>query len=302
MEYSTNHRKRKFSARALVSLILGIIVAGGVTLLVLRTGFGKWGRDSLVGKVIELDGTVTDVGVVVSYKKNRSIVIKSVDDGFRRSVYYDLSGKHSIKILSEDAAVFLKNHKVSPARNEDIQLVIDNQQQVMDENTFGLKFEKIKKLGFEDLRPESAIPDKSKTTIDSVDENQNLNRENLKLYMEFKREEGVAIFEKKIGDLARKADQMDGEWRKYKDLCLGRSSAGNPRGREGAGILEGPGRVANETTPECLKIYGEFIRLSEEIKEEMSEALEDARRGGLNPAQIGKIRKKYKMDWSGLEK
>ena len=302
MEYSPNHRKRKFSARVLVSLILGIIVAGGFTLFVLRTEFGKSGRDSLVGKVVEIDGTVMDVGVVERYKKDRSIVIKSVDDGFGRSVYYDLSGKHSIKILSDSVAGFLKSHKVSSARNEDIRLTIESQQPVMDENTFGLKFEKIKKLGFEDLRPESVIPDKIKATIGSVDENQNLHRENLKLYMEFKREGDEAIFETRIINLARKADQMDGEWRRYKDICLGRSSAGNPRGREGVGILEGPGRMANETTPECLKIYGNFIRLSEEIKEEMSEALEEARRSGLYPAQIGKIMKKYKMDWSGWGK
>ncbi|HEX7503851.1 MAG TPA: hypothetical protein VF336_01170 [Syntrophales bacterium] len=299
MEYSPDHRKGKISARALVSLVLGIIFAGGVILFVLKPGFGKWGRESLVGKVVELDGTVKDVGVVERYKKNRSIVIKSVDDGFTRSVYYDLSGKHSIRILADNVAGFLKSHKVSPSRSEDIQLVIDNQPQVLDVNTLEPKFEKIKKMRFEDLRPESVIPDKIKTTIGSVGENQNLFRENLKLYTDFKLEEGVAIFEKKIIGLAGKADRMDGEWRRYKDICLGRSSAGNPRGREGGGTLEGPGRATNEPSPECLKIYGNFIRLSEEIREEMSDTLEEASRNGLQPALIEKIRKKYRMDWGG---
>lgn len=302
MECSPKQRKRKFSTRALVSLVLGIIFAGGVTLFVLKPGFGKWGRESLAGKVVELDGTVTDVGLVEKYRKNRFIVIKSVEGGFTRSVYYDLSGEYSIKILADSMAEFLRSHKTLPVRSEDIQLVIDNRQQVIDESNFGVKFKKIDKLRFEDLRPDSVNPDKIQATIGGIGENQNLFRENLKLYTDFKREEGVAIFEKRIIDLARKADQMDDEWRRYKDVCLGRSSAGNPRGREGSGTLEGPGRVANEPSPECLKIYGNFIRLSEEIKVEMSDALEEARRSGLYPAQIGKIKKKYKMDWSGLEK
>ena len=157
-------------------------------------------------------------------------------------------------------------------------------------------------MEFGDLWPVPGIPDNAKVTVERDDENLGLYRANLGLHAELKNREAAEAFEGRVDGLARKADLMDVEWRRYKDSCLGRYPQGSARGRDWFGVWEGPPRIANETNPECLKIYDDFSRLSEEIRAGMSNALEEARGNGLRPDQIREIRKRYKMDWSGWEK
>ena len=97
MEPTPIRTKKKIPAKIFLLVTLGLVTAGGVILMVMKTGFGNWGRNPFVGKVVEISGSVSAVGLVERYAKGKSIVVKSVDDNFETSVYCDLSGRHSIR-------------------------------------------------------------------------------------------------------------------------------------------------------------------------------------------------------------
>ena len=118
---------------------------------------------------------------------------------------------------------------------------------------------------------------------------------------EKKRLLGLAQFEKEVIALAKKSDQMDIEYRRYKDACLNRSTYVHTYGRNWFSIWGGSVLINNESTPECLKIWSDFSRLAKEIKAGMEYSMELARKAGVYPGQVRKMREKYYMDWTGWD-
>jgi hypothetical protein len=110
---------------------------------------------------------------------------------------------------------------------------------------------------------------------------------------------GLEQFENEVVRLAKKADQMDIEYTRYKDACLNRSTYGYSNGRGWFSIWGGSVLIDNESTPECLKIWSDFSRLAKEIKAGMEYSMELARKAGVYPGQVRNVREKYIMDWSG---
>jgi len=116
-----------------------------------------------------------------------------------------------------------------------------------------------------------------------------------------RRAEGARVFEEAVRLLGDKADDLDVQWRRYKDACAGRHTSTYTYGRGWFGIWEGVTIAANESMPQCRTIYSDIERLSEEIRVEMAAADEAARRAWVYPGTRRSIRRKYLMDWSGWD-
>lgn len=119
---------------------------------------------------------------------------------------------------------------------------------------------------------------------------------------EERRLQGLEQFEKEVVQLAKKADQMDVEYRRYKDSCMNQSTQIYSYGRSWFSVWDGYTYVNNESLPECKKIWSDFVRLTEEIKAGMIYSMERARKAGVYPGQVRKVREKYYLDWEGWEK
>lgn len=150
----------------------------------------------------------------------------------------------------------------------------------------------------ETKKPETAeAPSISEKIIGSSDE---VTNESMSIYEE-KRKKGLELFENEIILLAKKADQMDIEYTRYKDACLNKSTAIYSRGRNWFSVWDGYTYVDNESLPECKKIWSDFTRLTREIKAGIEFSMEMARKAGVYPGQMRKVREKYYLDWSGWD-
>ncbi|MFH2107985.1 MAG: hypothetical protein ABII93_04890 [Chrysiogenia bacterium] len=145
---------------------------------------------------------------------------------------------------------------------------------------------------------ESGVPDNIRT-LNPPDEKIEENK-SMSIYEE-RRALGLERFEKEVIELAKKSDQMDIEYKRYKDACLNRSTYVHTYGRNWFSIWGGSVLINNESTPECLKIWSDFSRLAKEIKAGMEYSMELARKAGVYPGQVRKMREKYYMDWSGWD-
>jgi S1-C subfamily serine protease len=120
------------------------------------------------------------------------------------------------------------------------------------------------------------------------------------------REHGVAQFERTVQTLARAADQIDTQWRRYRAACLEKTAVGivvSGNGRDWFGALgSGTVAIANESLPECLALRSDIVTLGARVAAGMEQAGEAARRAGVYPGIAREIRVKYRMDWPGWDR
>ncbi len=137
----------------------------------------------------------------------------------------------------------------------------------------------------------------------------------------------VTEFEPRIGEISKKADLLDDNYRRYVDACYQKSTtaessgsySGHASGRtRGAaagrdwfavydsrsdmsygGTYSGSTSVNNETTPYCRELWSDIVDGSREINGAMKELQQDARRKGVLPGHLRDLRAKYRLDWEG---
>ncbi len=109
------------------------------------------------------------------------------------------------------------------------------------------------------------------------------------------REEGVREYDREVGELAQKADEIDSLWQKHHDFCQGTIAAtvGNAYGREWFGIYT---TINAADTPECRMMIQDMRTLAEEIDAGMEAAWEKAHRAGVYPGQMRAVQQKYLME------
>lgn len=122
---------------------------------------------------------------------------------------------------------------------------------------------------------------------------------------EIKRKIGLDEFERDIYELSKKANEMDINYTRYRDSCMFKYTYGNVSiftyGRTWFSVWEGNVSIDNESTPECRKIWSDFSRLTREIKAGIEYSMEKAKKNGVLPGQMRKVREKYYLDWSGWD-
>jgi hypothetical protein len=109
------------------------------------------------------------------------------------------------------------------------------------------------------------------------------------------REAGVREYDREVGELARKADEIDSLWQKHRDFCQGTIAVtvGNAYGREWFGIYS---TINAADTPECRMMIQDMRTLAEEIDAGMEAAWEKAHRAGVYPGQLRAVQQKYLME------
>jgi hypothetical protein len=118
------------------------------------------------------------------------------------------------------------------------------------------------------------------------------------------RERGMEQFESAVRALARQADDIDVQWRRYRDGCTGKTSVGAVvYGRDWFGIWDADQAVISSASlPACRALWGDIVTQAVRIKAGMLQAGENARRAGVYPGIARDVRRKYSMDWTGWDR
>jgi hypothetical protein len=109
--------------------------------------------------------------------------------------------------------------------------------------------------------------------------------------------QGVAAYEGQLQAIARRADQLDDYWTRFKTSCnASATSGGGDREWFGAWARrpEFTARVSG-----CNEWLNDVIQLSTQVKRDMETAEESARRAGVFPGEARDLRKRYKLEWNG---
>ena len=115
------------------------------------------------------------------------------------------------------------------------------------------------------------------------------------------RERGLVQFERNVDVLARAAEALDADWRRYRDNCGGRPARTASGGREWFGLWN-EGRPANEPSAQCAALRDFIVTQGTAINAGMTQANESARRDGVFPGSARAVRQKFGMDWSGWDR
>jgi len=116
------------------------------------------------------------------------------------------------------------------------------------------------------------------------------------------REEGAQLFEERVRALAKKADELDTAWRRYRDACLSSYTASYAYGRDWFGVWDGVVVTPNEDLPSCRSLLSDILSLGTQISEGMTAADREARSNWVYPGVRREIRRRYYMDWRGWDR
>jgi S1-C subfamily serine protease len=111
------------------------------------------------------------------------------------------------------------------------------------------------------------------------------------------REEGAAAYEQVVQALARRADQLDDYWGRFKASCVNGSVA-TTGDRPWFSLYER--RPPMQTgIAECSAWLRDLDQLAGGVRSAMKDADAAARRAAVYPGQLRDIRRRYRLEWSG---
>ena len=111
------------------------------------------------------------------------------------------------------------------------------------------------------------------------------------------RDEGAVMYERTLQALARRADQIDEHWDRFKAACFNTPVAASGD-REWFVVFDRrPSLQAG--IPGCGAWLNDIDQLAGGVRATMNAAEEAARRAAVYPGRLRDLRRKYKMEWSG---
>jgi len=113
--------------------------------------------------------------------------------------------------------------------------------------------------------------------------------------------QSLSAFEAVVKAMARHADATDDGWRQYVAMCGATPGAGSGS-RGWFGLWQGRDSSGNEARSSCRSLRDQIVSRGAQISSAMEQAEELARREGLFPGETRDIRRKYAMDWPGLDR
>lgn len=278
-----------------------ISIASLALLAVAAAGLAAWhfhsrgrGRDAYSGKVVQISGSIQDVGLVKAFREGRSITYYSAASGFKDLVLHRIEDRDSIRIIAGSAADFLKMKERE--RRAPAGATAPPAEETSPDDAWPPPM---------DIVPGDAEPEESPAIREpggaeagkpapAADEPAREDGDRDVGYSR-KREEGVWEYERIVEELAAKADQIDSLWEKYANFCQGTIAVtvGNAYGREWFGIYS---TIHAADTPECRMMINDMQALAREIDVGMEAAWENAHRSGVYPGQIRAVQQKYRME------
>jgi len=322
--YRNNYSwQKKFSSKL---IIIGICVAAIVILLFLLLFSPSYSKMEkiYIGKVVQIEGTANDIGLVEDFKEGKFILIKSIKNPSKGPNYYQLGGNYSIKILAS-------SNKEYESKNDEANKSIVNETEgkeiKKEQDGSGISYTDLQKefQNFENVTtpPSPQIVSKGPIVNEPSKTPPMVKNEQVapSLFDESNKKKQAALedCETMIVSAAKKADQIDRQWEDYKAGCFNKSATGSSYGGgHSAGVISDKyGRqwfdvamdmsisstnyIDNSTLPECRILINNIARLFKEIRVTMNEVSDFARKSSVYPGQIRKLREKYRMGWLGWE-
>ena len=139
--------------------------------------------------------------------------------------------------------------------------------------------------------------------------------------------ERAAELEPRMAEIARVADRLDDNFRRYVDACYEKYTTADTSGTYGGGgraytqgaaagrdwfaVYESESEftyggtysqstsIRNESTPYCRELWSDVIDGAREVNDGIVNLQEQARRNGVLPGHLRDLRRKYRLDWSG---
>jgi hypothetical protein len=109
--------------------------------------------------------------------------------------------------------------------------------------------------------------------------------------------QGLAAYEGQLQAIARRADQLDDYWTRFKKTCNASSTSGGGD-REWFGAWQHRPDFTAQLNG-CTEWQNDVVQLATGIKQEMAAAEETARRAGIYPGEARDLRKRYHLEWDG---
>jgi hypothetical protein len=111
-------------------------------------------------------------------------------------------------------------------------------------------------------------------------------------------------YENSVRVLAVKANQIDGAWTRYRDLCLGTAASTSPTAAkiETSGRDRGWFAVLDNSLPaptedQCRQLLSEMTKVAMDWREQMTGAESAARANDVLPGQMRETRQHYRVDF-----
>jgi hypothetical protein len=112
--------------------------------------------------------------------------------------------------------------------------------------------------------------------------------------------QGLVAYEQQLQSLARRADQIDDYWSRFKNSC--NASATSTGGdREWFGIWNRRPEF-KAIASGCSEWLTDLLQMSTEVKLSMASTEEAARHAGIYPGESRDLRKRYRLEWDGWER
>jgi S1-C subfamily serine protease len=107
-------------------------------------------------------------------------------------------------------------------------------------------------------------------------------------------------YETTLAAVARRADQLDSYWRRFRSECYNGSIAGT-FDREWFSVFEGD-KMRGTVSPACLNSFSSFVADANAVKANIAAAEEAARKGDVYPGVRRDLRQKYRLDYVGWDR
>jgi hypothetical protein len=103
-----------------------------------------------------------------------------------------------------------------------------------------------------------------------------------------------------LAAVAKRADQLDSYWRRFRTECYDGSIAGG-FDREWFSVFERD-KMRGTVSPACLNTFSNFVADANAIKANIAAAEEAARKGDVFPGVRRDLRQKYRLDYAGWDR
>ncbi len=109
-----------------------------------------------------------------------------------------------------------------------------------------------------------------------------------------RRSEGERLYEQALAELARAADSLDGEWKRYRQQCYSGRVVG-VFDREWFALATDRA-MPDQVNPQCAAYHGDFVRGAGEFRDRLLAVGEEARRAGVYPGTLRDARRRYRVE------
>jgi 2-alkenal reductase len=114
------------------------------------------------------------------------------------------------------------------------------------------------------------------------------------------RAKAVRAYESTLANVARRADQLDSYWHRFKSGCYDGSIAGG-FDREWFSVFERD-KMRGTVSPGCLNNFSYVLNEATAIKSTVAAAEEAARKGDVYPGVRRDLRQKFRLDYAGWDR